>query len=68
MFHILHRQSAVNYCVNKIKLKLLLVQNLMHKFICVCLIAHILNKIKVKYAKMDAYQNVCMFESHIKLN
>jgi hypothetical protein len=38
--HILHRQSAINYCVNKI-LNYYLCENLQHKFICVCMIAHI---------------------------
>jgi hypothetical protein len=38
--HILHRLSAINYCVNKI-LNYYLRENLQHKSICVCLIAHI---------------------------
>jgi hypothetical protein len=53
--------------VSIMKLKFLLVQNLLHKFICVCLIAHIF---KVKDLKLTIQncmhrQNVHMFESHI---
>jgi hypothetical protein len=53
--HILHRQSAINYCVIKIKFKLLLVRKFaaqvyMRMFDC----AYLSQNIKINYAKLHA--------------
>ena len=66
--HILHRQSAINYCVNKI-LKLLLVRKFaaqvyMRIFNC----AYLSQKLKLTMQDCMHRQNVRMFESHIHKN